>query len=331
MFTLNLVIGQCSFDRKCKSVQPDQSENRRRIWVTFAFVIAGTIIAQLAVVGVILLNGYSLEDLGKGVPSLELTAGVLAAVIGVSQLFSYLVPGIVSAKTLYPGRWLQELNLDKAPNFLKLLMGIAAFVFTLSFTGVLAAMNAAVELPDWASSIEGDIAGVLDTLITSSSWPTFVMVLFIIGVLPALGEEIIFRGLIQPAVIRSTGSSHFGIWVTALMFGLVHMQFAGLLPRVFLGAVLGFLAYYSQRLWIPIIAHCLFNGLQAVAVRLSWMDVEQAADATQEVETWQVLATMVVAAAALLFFLPKLVPVEGLPGAEPPDNEKDELLDHLEP
>ncbi len=312
-------------------MQSDQAENRRRIWVTFAFVMAGTILAQLAVVGILMLNGFAIEDLGTGLPSLGLTAGVLASVIGVSQLLSYLVPGIISAKTLYPRRWLEELNLDKLPAFSKLLMGIAAFILTLSFTGALAAMNAAIDLPEWASSIEGDIAGVLDTLITSSSWPMFVVVLVIIAVLPALGEEIIFRGLIQPAVIKSTGSSHFGVWVTALMFGLVHMQFAGVLPRVFLGAVLGFLAYYSQRLWIPIVAHCLFNGLQAIAVRLTLMDVEQAADATQKVETWQVLATMVVAAGALFFFLPKLIPSEGLPTQRLPEDLDDELLDHLEP
>ena len=326
MFTLNLVIGQGSFDRKCKIVLPDQSENRRRIWVTFAFVMVGTIIAQFAAIGILLLNGYTIDDLGAGLPSL-----VLAIVLGVSQLLSYLVPGIVSARVLFSGRWLQELNLDRAPTFLKLLMAIAAFVLTLSFTGALAAMNAAVDLPEWASSIEGDIAGVLETLITSSSWPTFVLVFFIIGVLPALGEEIIFRGLIQPAVINSTGSSHFGVWVTAIMFGVVHMQFAGLLPRVFLGAVLGFLAYYSQRLWIPIVAHFLFNGLQVLAVRFAWMDIEQAAQATQEVETWQVLASMVVAAGALFYFLPKLIPDEGLPETRESEDTDDELLDHLEP
>ncbi|MFK8055902.1 MAG: lysostaphin resistance A-like protein [Saprospiraceae bacterium] len=288
--------------------------------------MAGTIIAQLAVLGILMLNGYSIDELGQGLPSLGLSAGVLAAVIGISQLLSYLVPGLVSAKVLYPQTWLKELTLDKAPDASKLLMGVLAFVLTLGFTGALASMNASVDLPEWATSIEGDIAGVLDTLITSSSWPTFALVLVIIGILPALGEEIIFRGLIQPSVIRSTGSSHFGIWVTALMFGLVHMQFAGILPRVFLGAVLGFLAYYSQRLWIPIVVHFLFNGLQALAVRLSWMDVEQAAEATDKVDTWQVLATMVVAATALYFFLPLLKPKEGLPL-----DEKDELTDHLLP
>jgi len=328
MFTLNLVIGQSSFDRKCRSVKPEPIENRRRIWVTFAFVMAGTIIAQLAVVGVLLLNGFSIEDLSKGLPTLGLTAGVLSAVIGVSQLLSYLVPGVLSAKTLYPRTWLSEITLHQIPAASKLIIGIVAFVLTLGFTGALAAMNAAIDLPEWASSIEGDIAGVLDTLITSSSWPTFTLVLVIIAVLPALGEEIIFRGLIQPAVIRSTGSSHFGIWVTALMFGLVHMQFAGILPRVFLGAVLGFLAYYSQRLWIPIVVHFLFNGLQALAVRLEWMNVDQATEAAEKVETWEVLATMAVAGAALYFLLPMLRPEEGLPLGE---DQNDEILDHLQP
>jgi membrane protease YdiL (CAAX protease family) len=253
---------------------------------------------------------------------------MLAIIIALSQGISYLLPGLVAARTLYPSDWLDELSLAKFPAIHKLLMGLVAFSLTLGLTGVLAAINANVDLPEWAQAIEGDVAGVLETLITGSSWPQFLAVILVIGVLPALGEEIVFRGLLQPAFIRSSGSAHLGVWLTAVLFGLVHMQFAGMLPRIFLGAVLGFLAYCSQRLWIPVLAHFLFNSLQAVAVRFQWLDVEQAAAQAQEAPTTvQVLAAILVSAAALWFFLPRIAPDELAAPPAMPDIEKEQDQD----
>ena len=106
---------------------------------------------------------------------------------------------------------------------------------------------------------------------------------------------------------------YLGIWITGLAFGLVHMQFAGILPRVFLGVVLGFLAFYSQRLWVPIVAHALFNGAQVAAVRAGALDAELPAQAPPP-EVTTVLLGLALAIGSLYFLLPLT-----RPEAPPPD------------
>lgn len=281
---------------------------RRRVWVTLAFVMLGTLVAQVAVLVALLAYGYEMSELQGGLP--ELSPTQLLGTLVATQTLSYLVPGVIAARALYKDRWLRELDLAPPPDVLKVVIGVVIFAATIAFTAYLAQLNASLDLAEWQAQIEGDIAGVLSGIIIDTSAGEFALVLLAIAVLPALGEEIVFRGLLQPGFIRMTGSAHFGIWLTAAFFGLVHLQFAGILPRIFLGAVLGFLAYRSQRLWIPIVAHALFNGVQAVAARMGALEVvaEEGARGNPSPDLLWGLASAALAGAALHFGLPHLRP-----------------------
>ncbi len=286
--------------------------NRRRIWVTLAYVMAGTFASQMAVIALLLALGFSLADLQAGFPTLS--PAQLMAMLALSQLLSYLVPAVIAARTLFGENWLGVLGLRPFPAPLKLLLGLLIFIATVPFTAYLAQLNLSLDLSEWQAAIEGDIAEVLEEIIVNTSLPIFFLVLIAVAALPALGEEMVFRGLLQPGFVKMTGSSHFGIWLTAAFFGLVHLQFAGILPRVFLGAVLGFLAWHSQRLWIPVVAHALFNGVQAVAARLGALDVvaDASDEASRHPSVWWGLASAALAASALHYGLPYLLP-DGAP------------------
>ena len=91
---------------------------------------------------------------------------------------------------------------------------------------------------------------------------------FMIALLPALGEELIFRGLLQKIFTRWTGSIHIAIVITGFLFSLMHMQFYGFFPRWLLGVMFGYLLVWSGTLWIPIFAHFVNN---ATAVCVSYM------------------------------------------------------------
>ena len=70
--------------------------------------------------------------------------------------------------------------------------------------------------------------------------------------------------MIQRAIVTLPVNAHVAIWVTAIIFSAVHMQFFGFVPRMILGALFGYLAYWSGSLWLPIIAHA-FNNMCAAA------------------------------------------------------------------
>ena len=100
--------------------------------------------------------------------------------------------------------------------------------------------------------------------------------MLVISVLPGIGEEIMFRGVLQNSLHRWTKNPHVAIWVAAFIFGAIHMQFYGLIPRMMLGAVFGYIYVWSGNIWYPIIAHAINNGIgvtMAYAAQFSESDI----------------------------------------------------------
>lgn len=81
-----------------------------------------------------------------------------------------------------------------------------------------------------------------------------------IAVIPALCEELVFRGVLMPLLAKMTRNIHVAIWITAALFSLIHMQFYGFLPRMLMGGLLGYLVIWSGSLWTAIAAHFVNNA-----------------------------------------------------------------------
>lgn len=89
----------------------------------------------------------------------------------------------------------------------------------------------------------------------------YITSLIIIALLPAMFEEMLFRGCLQPIIINITKNAFIGILITAILFSALHISFYGFLPRLVLGLILGHIFYYSKNLWLSIIMHFLNNAL----------------------------------------------------------------------
>ncbi len=126
-------------------------------------------------------------------------------------------------------------------------------------------LNQMMPLPDWMKSMEGDAANTLSKLIEMDSIGTLIINLLIIAILPALGEELLFRGIVQRYGYSLFKKPVTSVWVTAVLFSAIHFQFEGFIPRFLLGLFLGYLYYWTGRIILPIIAHLFNNGLMVVA------------------------------------------------------------------
>jgi CAAX protease family protein len=89
----------------------------------------------------------------------------------------------------------------------------------------------------------------------------YILSLFIIALLPAIFEEMLFRGCLQPVMINITKNAFIGILITSILFSALHISFYGFLSRLALGLILGYIFYYSKNLWLPVIFHFLNNAL----------------------------------------------------------------------
>jgi membrane protease YdiL (CAAX protease family) len=127
----------------------------------------------------------------------------------------------------------------------------------------------------WAGSLEAQAAELTQRILTCSSPIEGVAVLFSVALLPALCEEWLFRGALQPVMVRATGRVHWGIWLTAAVFSAIHMQFFGFLPRMILGALFGYLVVYSGSIWPAILGHFINNAgvvVTAWVMGPDWLD-----------------------------------------------------------
>ena len=145
-----------------------------------------------------------------------------------------------------------------------------------SFTGQI---NSAMHLPDWLSGVEHWMTekedkanSLIDLLITSNTFWVMMLNLLMIALLPAIGEELIFRGVFQKIFYKLFRSGHLAIWFTAFIFSALHFQFFGFVPRFILGLVFGYLFFWSGTLWLPVISHFVNNAFPVVLAYLQGLE-----------------------------------------------------------
>jgi membrane protease YdiL (CAAX protease family) len=176
-------------------------------------------------------------------------------------IFAYLVNKKVSA----------YLFLNKKDSFNKYFLAILVIVFALPLINFMGEINSHLKLPEFMAGIENwmreseEQAKVISKKFLSMETPAeLISNLVMIAVIPALGEELLFRGVIQGLFARMTKNIHWGILITAFLFSALHMQFFGFLPRMAMGVLFGYLLVWTNNLWIPIIAHLVNNGFIVV-------------------------------------------------------------------
>jgi uncharacterized protein len=123
-------------------------------------------------------------------------------------------------------------------------------------------------LEGWMKEKEDSADRIVDILMTQNTLKTLIFNLLMIGILPAIGEEMIFRGVFQKIFYKLFKSGHLAVWVIAFLFSAVHLQFFGFLPRFILGLVFGYLFLWSGTLWLPVISHFLNNTVSVIAIYL---------------------------------------------------------------
>jgi membrane protease YdiL (CAAX protease family) len=89
-----------------------------------------------------------------------------------------------------------------------------------------------------------------------------IFVIAVIAVIPAVCEEVMFRGFIQRS-FEFKLKPYKAALITAIFFGIYHFNPYGVIPLIVLGFYFGFAAYMSNSIVVPIVLH-FFNNFTAV-------------------------------------------------------------------
>lgn len=203
----------------------------------------------------------------------------------VSQIGMFIIPSIVFAMLV--SRQVGEyLKLDKFPASLSLIAGLILIFTILPGINWLAEINQEMTLPDWLSGVESwmreseeSAARLTDAFLKTETLSGLLLNLFMVAFLAAIGEELLFRGILLRILNNWFKNYHLAIWLTAILFSMMHLQFFGFLPRLALGALFGYLLVWSGSLWLPIVAHFVNN---AAAVLVYYFYNKEMIDTTVE-------------------------------------------------
>ncbi|HKL39755.1 MAG TPA: CPBP family intramembrane glutamic endopeptidase [Cryomorphaceae bacterium] len=185
-------------------------------------------------------------------------------------------------------------------------------IAALPLINVLAWLNEGLALPDSLSGLEEVFVGMEETareltmaIAGTGSFPSFLLNIVVVALLPAIGEEMIFRGLMIPIFRKWTRNVHVAVWLSAFLFSSMHFQFYGFLPRFVLGALLGYLFVWSKSLWAPILAHFVNNALALFLLFLiARGSISEEVDSFDpEPSDWLLVGFSVMAVAGLIYYI----------------------------
>lgn len=159
-------------------------------------------------------------------------------------------------------------------------------------------------LEDWFRRSEDNAARSLTVLQGEHNIINLIVSILIMGLLAGFGEELFFRGAFQRLLTTGGVNRHLAVWSVAFVFSAIHFQFYGFVPRLLLGAYLGYLLVWSKSLWLPIAIHALNNTLYVI---LHW-DYRDAAtqplsDGIGAGSSWPyAVVSAVITAVAIIYF-----------------------------
>jgi uncharacterized protein len=236
--------------------------------ICFAFFIVGQIISSGISFGLAVAMGLDfrvvLSTFNENSPIGM--RHLMRATLFLNHVFSFILPAIATAIFVYKKLWINYLRLDKQPMIQSILMGIVWFVVSIPFVQWVFQMNQKLPLPQWMMNLENDTSHLLEGVIAQNNFYEIVINVLLIAVIPAIGEEMVFRGIIQQQIGKLLKNEHVVVWVSAAIFSAIHMQFQGFFARMLLGALLGYLFVWTKNLWVPMILHLLNNGLQVIGI-----------------------------------------------------------------
>lgn len=247
-----------------------------QVFLFLAFLLFGALIGMLSgLVFVQLTQGMGLHEAGRlASDGSSLNASRIIQIA--TQLGLFICPPLAMG-FLVSEKPLKYLGFNTVPSPLVFVPAIAVMFAGLPFIHWLSDLNKAINFPDWMAGVEVwmqnqelNATRLTKLFLNVDSLYGLAVNLFMIALIPAIGEELVFRSVLQPQMGKLFKNIHIGIFVSAILFSAMHFQFYGLLPRFILGLFLGYSFFWSGSIFVPMVMHFVNNGSAVIAYYLHY-------------------------------------------------------------
>lgn len=271
-----------------------------------AFAVAGLFFASMISASIwqqMTGTGFETMEKGMGDPA---NANVMKIIQATTAIVGFLIPTLVTAffinkKPLNliglsgPGIKISQIGLV-------ILIVLACLFVSSSLSYITRLVPLPGDLKVSFDKMELEYNQQISAIISLKNTKDYLVALVLMAFLPALCEEVLFRGGLQNFLSRSTGKVWLSIVIVSILFSLAHISYYGFLSRFFLGLILGALFHYSGKLWLSILAHFIYNGIAITLLYVGMQQGKELKDIMSE-NTGNVWGIIAIPAVLGLFFL----------------------------
>lgn len=256
-------------------------------WVLLLILIAYVVVALIgfSVISQLLIAaiyGYDLSEIAQLLTNPEKSSnarGPIMLMQGITSVGMFVATPVFFIYLNLHLRLKEFLQVP--PNALRpVFMTVLIMLCFMISNSIIIEWNQGIDLPqflnwfeDWAQQKELQLKELTEYLTSFTDPMQFLVGIFVIAIIPAIGEELLFRGLIQNLFQKIFRNHHTAIWLAAFLFGVMHFQFYGVIPRILLGALFGYLYHWSGSLPLAMLGHFINNGLTLILLYLSQLKI----------------------------------------------------------
>jgi membrane protease YdiL (CAAX protease family) len=195
------------------------------------------------------------------------------------------LPALIFASVV-SNKPMQHLGFNGLMGSRQILLVLFISAAAVALSGALAEVMELIQLPasikKIADAMEESYKREILKIATIQNLGDYLFALLVIALLPALFEEILFRGAVQQTAVGLTRNAFVGILITSVLFSAIHFSVMGFLSRTALGLVLGYVFYYSKNLWLSILMHFINNAFVITALYIAQQRGRKIEDAMEE-------------------------------------------------
>ena len=183
---------------------------------------------------------------------------------------AFILPAVVLAVmvTRLPAEFLM---IKKLPGLKSLCLAVGALLVSFPAIEYISHLCSLMPWPQEVIEFETQAEAQTMKLLGFHNLPNLLVSILVVGVLTGLAEELFFRGALQRLFQTRPMSVHAAVWITAVLFSIMHVQMVGFIPRMLLGALFGYAAIWTGSLWTAVILHILNNTCVIMTI---WWEID---------------------------------------------------------
>ncbi|MFZ4862399.1 CPBP family intramembrane glutamic endopeptidase [Sphingobacterium sp. Mn56C] len=287
-------------------------------WASLGLLLVLTVICSVAAQFVVILLGlltsgslHAAQQDGVAVAAFTEKPFFMYALLVASSFGTFLLPAIILQLREPFRSYFPTENKGNLGFYVLAVLLLVAFGPVMQWVG---ALNSEMSLPPglagieaWMRAQEDKMAVLTEQIVMVDHVGLLLSNILVMAVVPAIAEEYYFRGSLMQIIQRLTHNHHITVWLTAVIFSAIHVQFFGFFPRLILGVFFGYMFVWSRNIWVPILGHFVNNATVTV-IAFVYTKQGKTFDDLQHNETYSIfvyLGSLIITGALAFYFYKK--------------------------